>query len=88
MTFAVLADKVAQVDAETHVCNGGLVGAPFLDREAFEEDETFAIDEIVTHGCQVRGKCRKMEVFLNLQGPLDLLFGLDPINANTVPLRS
>jgi hypothetical protein len=33
---AVLADEVAQVGAQTHVCHGGLVVAPSLDGEALE----------------------------------------------------
>jgi hypothetical protein len=33
---AVLADEVAQVGAQTHVCHGRLVVAPSLDGEALE----------------------------------------------------
>jgi hypothetical protein len=36
MAATVLADEVAEVCTQTHVCHGGLVVAPFLDREAFE----------------------------------------------------
>lgn len=53
MAAAVLADEVAQVRAETHVHDCGLVGAPFLHGEAFEEDEAFAVEEVVPEGLQV-----------------------------------
>jgi len=43
-----LGDEVAEVGAETHVGDGGLVVAPFLDREAFEEEETLSVEDIVT----------------------------------------
>lgn len=36
MAAAVLADEVSQVSAKTHVCNGGLVIAPFLYGKALE----------------------------------------------------
>lgn len=52
---AVLADEVAEVCAETHVCYGGLVVAPFLDGEALEEDEALAIDEVCAQVVQVGG---------------------------------
>jgi hypothetical protein len=43
---AVLADEVAEICSETHVCHGGLMVAPFLDREALEEDEPLAVNEV------------------------------------------
>jgi hypothetical protein len=36
MAATVLADEVAEVCTQTHVCHGRLVVAPFLDREALE----------------------------------------------------
>jgi hypothetical protein len=44
---AVLRDEVAEVGAEAHVGDGGLVVAPLLDGEAFEEEEAFAVDDVV-----------------------------------------
>lgn len=64
MTAAVLGDKVAQVGAETHVGDGGLVVAPFLDGEAFEEDEAFAVEEVLAEGFEVFGEVGEGEVFL------------------------
>lgn len=52
---AVLADEVAEICAETHVCHGGLVVAPFLDGEALEEDEALAVDEVCAQVVQVGG---------------------------------
>jgi len=63
---AVLGDKVAQVGAETHVGDGGLVVAPFLDREAFEENEAFAVEEVLAEGFEVFGEVGEGEVFLLL----------------------
>lgn len=61
---AVLANEVAQVCAETHVCDGGLVVAPFLDGEALEEDEALAVDEICAQLVQVGGQFGEFEVGL------------------------
>ena len=44
---AVLRDEVAEVGAEAHVGDGGLVIAPLCDRQAFEEEEAFAVDDVV-----------------------------------------
>lgn len=49
---AVLRDEVAQVGAEAHVGDGVLVGAPLLRGEALEEDEAFAVQEVVTEGLE------------------------------------
>jgi hypothetical protein len=53
MAAAVLADEVAQVRAEAHVHDCGLVVAPLLDGEALEEDEASAVEEVVPEGVQV-----------------------------------
>lgn len=66
MATAVLGDEVAQVGAETHVGDGGLVVAPFLDGEAFEEDEAFAVEEVLAEGVEVFGEVGEGEVFLCL----------------------
>lgn len=63
---AVLRDEVAQVGAETHVGDGGLVVAPFLDGEAFEEDEAFAVEEVLAEGFEVFGEVGEGKVFLCL----------------------
>lgn len=48
MTLPILADEIAQIGPKAHVCDCRFVIDPFLDWEAFEEDETFAVDEILT----------------------------------------
>ena len=40
------------------------MGAPFLDGEAFEEDETFAVNKIGAHGGEVGGEIGEGEVGL------------------------
>lgn len=55
VTAAVLADEVAEICAETHVCHGGLVIAPFLDGEALEEDKALAVNEVCAQVVQVGG---------------------------------
>jgi hypothetical protein len=47
VTEAVLRDEVAEVGAEAHVGRGGLVVAPLGDGQAFEEEEAFAVDDVV-----------------------------------------
>lgn len=64
MAAAVLADEVAQVSTQTHVRNSGLVVAPFLDGEALEQDETFAVEEIVAECLQVACQVGEAEVVL------------------------
>jgi hypothetical protein len=53
MAAAVLADEVAQVRPEAHIHDGGFVEPPLVDGEALEEDETSAVEEVVTEGLQV-----------------------------------
>jgi hypothetical protein len=45
---AVLAHEIAQVGAKAHVCHSRLVIAPFLDREAFEQNESLSINDILS----------------------------------------
>ena len=45
---AVLRYKVSEIGAQTHVCDSRLVVAPFGGREAFEEDEALAVQQLVT----------------------------------------
>lgn len=65
MAATVLGDEVAQVSTQTHVCDGGLVVPPFLDGEAFEEDEAFAVDEVLAQGFEVGGQVGEAEVVLS-----------------------
>jgi hypothetical protein len=48
MSESVLRDKVAEVGSKAHISHCRLVKAPCLDRKAFEEDEAFAIEELVS----------------------------------------
>jgi hypothetical protein len=64
VTAAVLADEVAQICAETHVCDGGLVVTPFLDGEALEENEALSVDEIGAQVVQVSGESGEFKVGL------------------------
>ena len=50
MAEAILRDKVAQVGAEAHVADGGLVRAPGAGREALEEDEALSVKEVFAQG--------------------------------------
>ena len=47
MSESILRDEVAEMGPEAHVSHCTLVVAPSLDRKAFEEDETFAIEKLV-----------------------------------------
>jgi hypothetical protein len=51
---AVLADEVAEVRAQTHVCNSTLVVTPFLDGEALEEDKALAVNQVFAQCLQER----------------------------------
>lgn len=66
VSTAVLGDKVAQIGAETHVGDGGLVVAPFLDGEALKEDEAFAVEEVLAKDFEVFGEVGEGEIFLLL----------------------
>lgn len=46
MATTILRDKIAKVGTKPHVCHGRLVSPPFLDREALEQDEAFAIEDL------------------------------------------
>lgn len=46
----VLRDEVAEVGAEAHVGDGGFVETPGCYGEVFEEDESFAVDQVVAEG--------------------------------------
>lgn len=52
MATTILTDEVAKVCPKSHICNGGFVVAPFVDGEAFEEDETLAVEDLRSDGRQ------------------------------------
>lgn len=62
---AVLRDEVAEVGAQAHVGDGVLVGTPFLCWEALEEDEAFAVEEIVAKGVEDFAEFGEGEVILD-----------------------
>jgi hypothetical protein len=64
VTKAILRDEVAEVGAETHVGDGGLVVAPFLDGEALEEEETFAVEDVVAEGIEEIAQLGERELCL------------------------
>ena len=66
---AVLAHKVAQVCAQAHVGDGRLVQAPLLGREALEENEALAIQQLATQRVQqAAGGRGQGELFLGDAG--------------------
>ena len=58
MTSSILAYKVAQICAQPHIRDCGFLVAPFLDRKPFEQDETLAVEKLLTNGCKEAGKAR------------------------------
>lgn len=66
VTAGVLADEVAQVCAESHVCSGALVVVPLLDWNPFEEYESLAFNKVVLNVCQNLPELWKNEVALKL----------------------
>lgn len=55
MPSAILADEITKVGSKTHVCNGRLMIAPFLNRESFEENEALSIEYLGADGLQCGG---------------------------------
>lgn len=64
MATAVLANEVSKIGSETHVGNGSLAGSPFLDWESLEEDESLAINDILSQDFEEAGELGKSEVVL------------------------
>lgn len=64
MATGVLRDKVPQVCAQTHVSDGRLVVAPFLNWEALEENESLAIEDLISNSGQQNGELGEFEVIL------------------------
>lgn len=64
MAATVLADEIAEICAQAHVCHGGFVITPFLDGETLEQDEAFSIDEICAQLVEVSCELRQWEVAL------------------------
>lgn len=64
MPLSILADEIAQIRAESHVSDGRLLIPPSLDRKAFEEDEAFSIQKLVTDRLKEAGEAWKREIAL------------------------
>lgn len=64
MTSSILADKISQLCAQAHIGNGGFVVAPFLNREAFEQDESLAIKYLGPNRAQQGRKLWDQEIVL------------------------
>lgn len=64
MAARVLANKVAQISSQAHVRDGTFVVAPFLDRDAFEQDEALAMQEIPLEFGQIGAQFWKDKVGL------------------------
>lgn len=64
MPAAILAHKVSQIRAQAHVCNGGFGIAPFGHRQALEQDEAAAVEELLAELEQEGANIRKREVVL------------------------
>lgn len=65
---AVLRDKVSKIGAETHVGDGVLLWAPNIGREALEEDEALAVEEIFPEVSQDLAELGKDKVLLGDAG--------------------
>lgn len=52
VTETILGDEIAQVGTEAHIRHCTLVVSPFLHREAFEENEAFAVEDLLAHGLE------------------------------------
>jgi hypothetical protein len=61
---AVLAHEIAQVGTQAHVCDGRLMIAPFLHREALEQNESLSINDILAESFQVLRKLWQGEIGL------------------------
>ena len=58
MAFTVLADEVSEMCTEAHVCHGRFWVAPLAHGEAFEEDEAFAVEQLIADRSQKAGEPR------------------------------
>ena len=61
MSAAVLGREIAEVGTKAHVGDGGFVRAPFVNGEAFEEDEAFAVEDVGAGGGEEVGEAREGE---------------------------
>ena len=64
VTETVLRNEVAQVGPEAHVGDCRFVESPGLNREAFEQNEAFAVEDFVAHGTEEAFHCWKREILL------------------------
>ena len=53
MTTAILTDEIAQVRPQTHVGDGRLVIAPFLNGKALEQDKSLPAEEILAQFSEI-----------------------------------
>ena len=64
MTSAILTNEISQVCSEAHVRNCRFVIAPFLDRQAFKENEALSVEQLCTESLEEGRKIGKRESFL------------------------
>lgn len=64
MASAVLASYMAEVRTHAHICGGGLLQAPFFDRETLEQNKSLGVDQIVANVIEELGHLWQREVLL------------------------
>ena len=52
MTTPILTNEVSKICSQAHICHSGFVITPLLDWESFEEDEAFAIENLIANRFQ------------------------------------
>lgn len=60
----ILADEIAQIGTQAHVCDGRLVVTPFLHGEALEQNESLSINDVIAQSPQVLCELGQIEVGL------------------------
>lgn len=56
MPAAILAHKVSQVRAQAHICSRAFLQIPFPDRNASEEKEAFAVNQVFSQNFKALGE--------------------------------
>lgn len=64
MSTTVLACEVSQVSAEPHVCGCAFTQIPLADRDAFEQEEAFPIDQVLPQRFKPFRKSRQRKIRL------------------------
>lgn len=59
MTVSILAEEIPEIRAQAHVGNGALVQTPFLNRDTFEENKSFSIEQVFADIVQKSTQFRK-----------------------------